>query len=253
MSTDIKIINERVTKELANPQVFNTLVATTFKGLEKENIERAMVEGMIRGFTFEDFLEKNVYAVPFMDNNTKKQGYSLITSIDFARKKGMRSGVVGSSEPTYEFDKDGKLISCSVTIKRKVGKDIGDFTAKVYFCEYTTGKNLWTSKPRTMIAKVAEMHALRKACPEELSQMYTAEEMGDRVIEAQVVEKKPSTKAPQAPEKLEPIDIAGYEKKLLACKSLEDLKREWSAMPAEAKKNLEKVKDLVKVKLTPKA
>jgi hypothetical protein len=29
----------------------------------------------------------------------------------------------------------------------------------------------------TMIAKVAEMHALRKACPEELAKSYIEEEM----------------------------------------------------------------------------
>ena len=81
------------------------------------------------------------------------------------------------SEPIYE-EKDGKIISCAVTVR----KGQGEFSAKVYFTEYYkagyNGKpSLWDTKPRTMIAKVAEMHALRKACPEELSQAYTEEEM----------------------------------------------------------------------------
>ena len=168
--TNIIAIQEEIKTELSNPKVMGALVATTFKGLSNQTIMLAIQEGMMRGFTFKDFLEKNVYAIPFKD------GYSLVTSIDYARKVGMRSGVAGKSAPTYE-EKDGKIISCTVTIKRKVNDYVGDYTATVYFDEYSTGRNLWTSKPRTMIAKVAEMHALRMACPEEMAQLYTEEEM----------------------------------------------------------------------------
>ena len=125
----------------------------------------------MRGFEFKDFLDKNIYAVPFGGS------YSLITSIDYARKVGMRSGVVGKSAPVYQ-EQDGKIISCSVTIKKEIKGLIGDFTSLVFFDEYNTGRNQWASKPRTMIAKVAEMHALRMACPEELSQAYSEEEYG---------------------------------------------------------------------------
>jgi hypothetical protein len=229
MTTDIQKIQAEVTKELANKETLQALVATTFKGLQPENVKEAIVAGMIRGFSFKDFLEKNIYAIPY------GKGYSLVTSIDYARKVGMRSGVVGKSEPVYE-DKDGRIVACSVTIKRKVNpKDIGEFTAKVYFAEYTTGQNLWTKKPRTMIAKVAEMHALRMACPEELSQMYTVEEMGEsKIIEVG---------------KLEPIDIVSYEKKLKEAKTLEELKTAWSAVPFEAKSKLVAIKDEVKKNL----
>ena len=165
-------IQKEVEKEIANKETMNLLVATTFKGLELNNIKQAICEGIIRGFTFKDFLEKNIYAIPFGKEN---QSYSLVTSIDYARKIGMRSGVIGKSEPRYD-EKDGRIVSCSVTIKRKLGNDIGDFTSLVFFSEYSTGRNLWATKPRTMIAKVAEMHALRMACPEEMSQLYVEEE-----------------------------------------------------------------------------
>jgi len=145
------------------------LMQTTFKGLTAESVKLAVTEGVIRGFNFKDFLEKNVYAVPF------GQGYSLVTSIDYARKIGMRSGLVGESAPTYEME-DKKIVSCTITVKRKVGDYVGDYSATVFFDEYTTGRNLWTTKPKTMIAKVAEMHALRKACPEEMAQVYVEEE-----------------------------------------------------------------------------
>jgi hypothetical protein len=169
--TNIIEIQSEIKKELANKEVMNALVTTTFKGLDTRNIYLAVQEGMMRGFNFQDFLEKNIYAIPF------KGGYSLVTSVDFARKQGMRSGVVGESEPIYE-EKDGKLVACTITVKRKIDGYIGEYTAKVYFDEYTTGRNLWLSKPRTMLAKVAEMHALRKACPEEMAQLYTVDELG---------------------------------------------------------------------------
>lgn len=163
-------INEDINQELATPEVQRALLATTFKGFTLLLMKQALTEGFIRGFTFKDFLERNVYAIPFKD------GYSLITSIDYARKIGMRSGVMGISAPLYD-EKDGKVISCTITVKRAVSGNIGEYAATVYFDEYNTNRNLWASKPRTMIAKVAEMHALRKACPEELSQAYTEEEM----------------------------------------------------------------------------
>lgn len=172
--TAIVAFNNELKKQLADPAVVRALLATTFKGLSEVVMRQATLEGMIRGFKFKDFLEKNVYAIPY------GQGYSLVTSIDYARKIGMRSGVVGKSAPTFEMDAK-TIISCSVTIKRKVGDEIGEWTATVYFDEFTTGKNLWNSKPRTMIAKVAEMHALRMACPEEMSQVYTAEEFDKEV------------------------------------------------------------------------
>ena len=182
MENNILQIQEEIKKELANVSVQKALLATTFKGLSLPNMMLAMQEGIMRGFTFKNFLEKDIYAIPY------GQRYSLVTSIDYARKLGMRSGVVGKSEPVIE-EKDKKVISCSVTIKRKVNNYVGEYTAKVFFDEYTTGKNLWVTKPRTMICKVAESHALRMACPEEMAQVYVEEEMQKEVL-GEVIDEK---------------------------------------------------------------
>lgn len=168
-------INEVLNRELSDPKALAALLATTFKGLDATKAKQAMMEGMIRGYTFQDFLRKSIYAVPF------GSGYSLVTSIDDARKRGMKNGVIGKSAPVYTYKKDkpetGENIeTCEITIKRIVNNHVGEFTALVYFDEYTKGRDLWKTKPRTMIAKVAEMHALRMACPEDLSQMYVEEE-----------------------------------------------------------------------------
>lgn len=167
--TDLIKIKEEINTQVGDKETFATLVATTFKDFDVNLVKRALMEGMMRGFTFKDFLEKNIYAVSFGG------GYSLVTSIDYARKVGMRSGVVGKSAPSFTMV-EGKIESCTITVQKKIGDHVGDFTATVFFDEYNTGRNQWKSKPRTMIAKVAEMHALRMACPEELAQSYSEEE-----------------------------------------------------------------------------
>lgn len=237
MTTNIQVINDEVSKALENKETLNTLVSTTFKGLNNDNVKRAMIEGMMRGFKFDDFLEKNIYAIPFTENKGKEnesQTYSLVTSIDYARKVGMRSGIIGKSEPFYE-EKEGRIISCSIKIKRKVGTDIGEFSSKVFFSEFTTGRNLWTSKPRMMIAKVAEMHALRMACPEELSQMYTVEEMEqNRVFDVSVKDVNIA------------MDLDKFEKKLSKSKDLKELKANWDTFPQDVKTKLTTLKDDLK-------
>ncbi|MFZ2151754.1 MAG: recombinase RecT [Minisyncoccia bacterium] len=184
--TDILKIQQEVTEQIADKEVMNALITTTFKGLAPAVVKSAIVEGMIRGFTFKDFLEKNVYAIKF------GSGYALVTSIDNNRKIGMRSGVVGTNAPIYVMT-DQKTSSnipkpecATITVKRMVNGYVGEFTATAYFDEYykqgstwdgVYKPSMWDTKPRTMIAKVAEMHALRKACPEELAQSFVEEEM----------------------------------------------------------------------------
>ena len=208
-------IKEEINKQLADPETLKSLLDTTFNGLEAPVAKRAMLEGMLRGFKFKDFLEKNVYAIPYGAK------YSLVTSIDYSRKIGAKSGVVGVDAPKFKYDEKGKVESCSVTIKKRFADGyVGDFTAEPDFNEYTTGKNLWLTKPKTMIAKVAEMHALRKACPEELAQSYVEEEI-ER--ETRVIHD------------LQVVDVTEWKQKLEVCQSLETLNRTWADMPGDAK------------------
>lgn len=226
-ATDLVQIKNEINTQLADKETFESLLQTTFKGLAASNVKRAVMEGVMRGFTFKDFLEKNIYAIPFKDQ------YSLVTSVDYARKIGMRSGIVGKNAPVYEMD--GKnIVSCSVTVKKLVSGFVGEFTATVFFSEYTTGRNLWITKPRTMIAKVAEMHALRMACPEELSQSYIEEEL----------ERENKTKAV--------VDVDSCKNQLETAKTIEELGKVWSALPVEAKNELKETKDALKDKLTKK-
>lgn len=175
--SQLEIVETEFKKELqVNQKALKALLQTTFKSFTPELMQQAIFEGMMRGFTFKNFLEKDVYAIKY------GEGYSLVTSIDYIRKTAMRSGLAGKSAPTFVESKDGVIENCTITIKRSVDGIIGDYTATVYFKEYNTGKNQWASKPHTMIAKVAEMHALRSAFPEEMAKSYIEEEMQREVI-----------------------------------------------------------------------
>lgn len=221
----VALIKSEINKELGDPETLKSLLDVTFNGMEASVMKRALMDGMIRGFTFKDFLEKNVYAIPYGSK------YSLVTSIDYSRKIGMRSGVIGVTEPVYEMEADGKTpIACAVTVKRRVGQDIGEYTAKVYFNEYSTNQNLWKTKPRTMIAKVAEMHALRKACPEELSQSFVEEEF----------------QKPEAPVHTVALDLDELRVRLQECMSLDELEKVWADLPGDAKPALKEEKERVK-------
>lgn len=241
---ELSLIKKEIDTQLVDKAVVQSLIATTFKKFSVELMKSAMLEGMIRGFSFKDFLEKNVYAIKYGD------GYSLVTSIDNNRKIGMRSGVIGTDAPIYtmtaEKTKSGIPMpeSATVTVKRMIDGHIGEFTATVYFDEYyKEGKtyegkytpSMWDSKPRTMIAKVAEMHALRKACPEELSQMYVEEE-GDRsdrgIIHVDAVTEESCATT------------------LLDAASLDELRDAWAKVPVAFKSKLEAIKEEKKKKLS---
>lgn len=229
----VALYKAEINKQVGDAETFKSLIATTFtnKGVPMDGalVKRALLEGLIRGFTFDQFLNKDVYAIPFAD------GYSLVTSIDYSRKIGAKSGIVGVDAPAYT-EKDDRVVSCSMTVKKKIGEYVGDFTAEVYFSEYSTGKNLWSSKPRTMISKVAEMHALRKACPEELSQSYVEEEIQRETIKEPVL-----------------IDLTSHEQLLRSCKTIEALEVIWADMPGDAKAKLKPVMEEMKAILLTEA
>ena len=191
MAKELSIVEMRAeikTQVMDSKETFNALARNTFKGLEAELIPQVLLEGMMRGFTIQDFMIKNVYAIQFWNSKEQRQDYALVTSIDHARKVGARSGQSGKSAPAFTMAGE-KIESCSVTVYKKDGDERG-YTATVFFEEYekkpkiiklddgTTKEipGMWQTKPRTMIAKVAEMHSLRMAFPEEFDQLYLAEE-----------------------------------------------------------------------------
>jgi len=76
----------------------------------------------------------------------------------------------------YTEDKSGKKVPLKA-ICHVWRKDCSHpFESEVLFTEYSTGKNLWLTKPSVMLIKVAESVCLRKAF--RVSGLYDPDEMG---------------------------------------------------------------------------
>ena len=128
-----------------------------------------------------DPLTRQIYCIHRWTKGGKRM--TIQTSIDGFRVIAERSGNYGGqSEPLFTYE-NGNLISCKISVFR-FHNDIR-FEAAVgvaylaEYCQYDKeGKpmGLW-SKPHIMLSKVAEALALRKAYPQDLSGIYTSEEM----------------------------------------------------------------------------
>lgn len=114
------------------------------------------------------------------------------TSIDGYRLIADRSGAyAGSDEPVFDVEDAEHPNRASVTVWKLVDGQRCPFTATARWSEYAVmtpvwdnsqrvGEKLsdmWSRMPYTMLAKCAESAALRKAFPQELSGLYTHEEM----------------------------------------------------------------------------
>lgn len=206
---DVLAIKNEVSISIT-PEVAQTLIAGKFEGFNQEQVQSAVLQARLMGFDLKDILVGDIYAVSY---GGKVQ---ILNSIANARKIGQKSGIVGKSAPSFERDDSGNLIACSVTVQKMTNGHIGNYTATVFFGEYSTGKNLWASKPHSMIAKVAETHALRMACPEEMSQVYIEEEYEQKTIDI----------APEATE----AEIEEASIKLHECETFDDLKKVYDAI-----------------------
>jgi len=121
-----------------------------------------------------DPLTRQIYAI-------KRAGRMTIQcSIDGFRVIAERSGsYAGQDEPVWE-DENGHPVKCSVSVYKfsPQGQRYCAAVGVAHFKEYYPNPiNLQKTMPHVMIAKVAEALALRKAFPQDLSGLYTGDEM----------------------------------------------------------------------------
>jgi len=120
-----------------------------------------------------DPLLKQIWLVKFGDSPAQiyagRDGYLEIAH---------RSGHFDGMKSWVEYEEDDKGKKTPVRGKCVVYRNDMQhpFESEVLFKEYTTGKNLWLSKPSIMLIKVAESVCLRKAF--RVSGLYDPDEMG---------------------------------------------------------------------------
>ncbi|GGC70453.1 phage recombination protein Bet [Chelatococcus reniformis] len=156
-----------------------------------------------------DPLRKQIYAFVFSKDDAKKRRMSIVTAIDGFRTIAERTGNYrpDEDEPTYETDEalvsdlnPAGLIKATVRVWKFSHGAWHKVTASAYWSEYapikdqwayddaerkrkpTGAKELdqsgnWPKMPRHMLAKVAEALAVRKAWPDDFSNVYIHEEV----------------------------------------------------------------------------
>ena len=85
---------------------------------------------------------------------------------------------------TEIIEEGGKIVKAVARVHRKDRKI--PMTAEAYWVEYNKSHGNWKTMPRVMLSKCAESMALRKAFPQELNGLYTAEEMPAEFSQPQV-------------------------------------------------------------------
>jgi len=138
-----------------------------------------------------DPIVKQIYFQKYKSKNGQSN-MTIITGIDGYRLIADRSNAYGGShEPIYDgeikitdrgaYDLIEKAPrKATVTVVKFVDGVKCKFTASAFWEEYYPGGtkgHMWRKFPYTMLAKCAESQALRKAFPNDLSGLYTTEEM----------------------------------------------------------------------------
>jgi len=103
----------------------------------------------------------------------------FMTSIDGYRLIASRTGQHAGTDDAV-FDNENEPNKATVTVYRMVQGQRVPFAASARWNEYcppSPSDSMWRKMPCTMLSKCAEALALRKAFPNELGGMYTAEEM----------------------------------------------------------------------------
>ncbi len=151
---------------------------------------------------------------------------SHITTIDGFRLIAQRTGKYQGQTPTEWCGKDGKWVDVWLEDypphAAKVGIYHADFKeALVATANFDSYKSLkkdgslnyaWKNMSEIMIAKCAEALGLRKAFPQELSGLYTADEMEQAENPPQKIPpKKPATKKKSTPKNTPPDDVIDVE------------------------------------------
>ena len=187
-------IQTALTERSIDTAVWTTLQNSVFPGAKDESILLAVDYCKARKL---DILKKPCHIVPMSVTDAKTGNKNwrdvIMPGIYEQRITAFRTGqMAGQDEPVFGDTVTFRGIDapewCRVTVYRFINNERCAFSHTEYFCEAcaTTkeGKpnSMWSKRPRGQLAKCAEAGALRKAFPDELGGVITADEVNEDPI-----------------------------------------------------------------------
>lgn len=132
-----------------------------------------------------DPFARQIHAVKRWDSTLRREVLSIQTGIDGFRLIAERTGAyAGNDDPVYDVENADHPGKATVTVWKFVNGQRIPFSRSARWNEFVQTKKdgevtrFWAKMPYLMLGKVAEALALRAAFPQELSGLYTTDEMG---------------------------------------------------------------------------